>query len=107
MAAQRVRAPLALLGSTALISVVAAIRPGETVDSIGAMTFFLVLAVYSGAAHTSGRITLVAGCFVGLIALADQASDPAGVNVEGLVFYGLFFGLPWALGRVMRQRRLK
>jgi signal transduction histidine kinase len=107
MAAQRVRAPLALLGSILLISIVAALRPQDHIDTIGALTFFVTLAIYSGAAHTSGRSALVAGAMVIGIAIADQAADPAGIYIEGMIFYGLFVGLPWALGRAMRQRRLK
>src|SRR5262245_54546950 len=58
-AARRVRMPLLFLGLIVGISVAAAILPQS--DSVEAIGLFVLLAVYSAAANTSGRRTQLAG----------------------------------------------
>ena len=80
-AARRSRDPLPLLGLILAVSVVALAMPmfAEPTNS-GVFVFFL-LAVYSAAAHTSGRRTLLAGgmtvgLFVTGIRVRAAASPP-------------------------------
>jgi signal transduction histidine kinase len=88
------------------ISVAAAALPQLRQWTVNSFTFFVLLAVYSAAAHTSGRGTLLAGAMsVGLYA-ADLLADLKGIYAEGIVFDGLLFGAPWAAGRAMCRWRL-
>jgi len=108
-AARRSRAPLLLLGLILAISVALALLPptAHPADSLGVF-LFLLLAVYSAAAHTSGGGTLFAGAMsLGFYVLDLVAFDPAGINPEGIVFYALLYGAPWVAGRAVRSRRLK
>jgi signal transduction histidine kinase len=112
-AARRVRAPLVFLGLMLAVSVAAVVLSAVlpkvygTVDAFG-LLLFLLIAVYSAAAHTSGRGTLLAGAMTfGFYVIDLVAIDPAGVNPEGIVFYALLYGAPWVAGRAIRQRRLK
>jgi signal transduction histidine kinase len=104
-AASRVRAPLLLLGLMLGISVATATLPQVRARNIESLTFFLLLAVYSAAAHTSGRGTLLAGAMTFGLYVTDLLSDPAGISAEGVVFYALLFGAPWTAGRAMRRWR--
>jgi signal transduction histidine kinase len=106
-AAQRVRAPLVLLASLLLVAAAWAALPQMQGSEVQAVALFGLLAVYSAAAHTSGRSTLVAGTMVVGTGISVLAADPAGITSEGVVFYLLIFGLPWVAGRAVRQRRLK
>src|SRR6266542_632491 len=56
-AARRTRMPLALLGLLAVLAAAGEVLPKSATD-IEAIGFFILLAVYSAAAHTSGRRTL-------------------------------------------------
>jgi signal transduction histidine kinase len=105
-AARRVRAPLSFLWLFAAIAVVAAVLPNppETAEATG--LFLLLLAVYSAAAHTSGRRSLLAGALTFVIYVADMAADPEGIYPEGVLFYALLLGAPWVTGRAVRRRRL-
>ena len=105
-ATRRVRAPLLLLVLMLVMSVVSATLPqlgGRAIETLG---LFLLLAVYSAAAHTSGRDTLLGGALSFGIYVTDLIADPEGIYAEGVVFYSLLFGLPWAAGRAMRRWRL-
>ncbi len=105
-AARRSQHPLPLLGLMLAVSVASALLPSFRAASINAFAFFGLLAVYSGAAHTKGRETMVAGVItVGLYITDLVGLDPAGINLDSAVFFGLVYGLPWATGRAMRRRR--
>jgi signal transduction histidine kinase len=104
-AAVRSRAPLVLLGLMFALAIGALLFAPRT-DS-GALMAFLLLAVYSAAAHTSGRSTLVAaGMILGLLA-ANFVGDTSGISLATIVFYAMLVGVPWFAGRAVRQRRLK
>ena len=106
-AARRSRDPLPLLGLILAVSVVSLAVPmfGEPTNS--AVFIFYLLAVYSAAAHTSGRRTMIAGgMVVGLYVMAF-ASDGAGISADTVIFYTLLLSTPWAAGRAVRQQRLK
>jgi len=105
-AARRTRMPLTLLGLLAVLGAAGEALPQPATD-IEAIGFFILLAVYSGAAHTSGRRTLVAGALTVVLYVATMATDPDGINVAAIIFFGLVFGGPWAAGRAIRQRRLR
>ena len=105
VAARRARVPLLFLGLLLIFSVANATLPklGEPVEAFG---FFLLLAVYSAAADTSGRRGLIAGGMVFAIYITAMANDPEGIYIEGLIFYALLLGAPWIAGRAVRRRRL-
>lgn len=105
-AARRVRAPLLLLGLMLAISVAFATLPQVRSAGVGTFTFFLLLAVYSAAAHTMGRGALLAGALTIGLFITDLLADPKGIYADGVVFYAFLFGLPWATGRAVRRWRL-
>jgi signal transduction histidine kinase len=105
-AARRSRDPLPLLGLILAISVAAVALPELTSPTSGVF-MFLLLAVYSGAAHTSGRRTLLAGGMTAGIWLADFTIGGTGLTADAVIFFSLLLGAPWAAGRAVRQRRLK
>jgi signal transduction histidine kinase len=104
-AARRVRVPLVLLGLVLAISIAAATLPRLSGD-VDAVGLFLLLAVYSAAAHTSGRLALVAGGMTAGLYVVDLASDPSAISGEVVVFLAILLGAPWTVGRAVRHRRL-
>jgi signal transduction histidine kinase len=104
--ALRVRMPVlflvALVGLVALGTLLPK-RFGD-VESTG---LFLLLAVYSGAAHTSGRRTIAAGLLCVALYLTLLIGDPEETNLSAVVYFALITGGPWAAGRVVRRRRLR
>jgi signal transduction histidine kinase len=107
-ALRRVRAPLLLLGLILGITVAVAVVPkdGATAEWVGLFPF-LLLAVYSAAAHTSGARMVIAGVMTIALYLVNLVGlDPAGVNAETAVFYALLLGSPWVTGRAVRQRHV-
>ena len=106
-AAQRSRRPLALLAVMVAISAIDAAFPYVGGDTLASALFvFLLLAVYSAAAHTSGRQTVIAAALTLAIAVSDQVAEPT-ITADGLIFFALLLGAPWVAGRAVRQRRLK
>jgi signal transduction histidine kinase len=105
-AARRSRMPLALLTLLVVLSAAGATLPKRfgDIEAIGA---FVLLAVYSAAAHTSGRRTLVAGALTFAVYVTTMVTDQDGVNVAAIIFFGLVFGGPWLAGRAIRRRRLR
>jgi signal transduction histidine kinase len=105
-AARRSRDPLPLLGLILAVAVVALAVPMLAEPTNSGVFVFYLLAVYSAAAHTSGRRTFVAGgMVVGLYVIAF-ASDGTGISADTVIFYTLLLSTPWAAGRAVRQRRL-
>jgi signal transduction histidine kinase len=105
-AARRSRDPLPLLGLMLAISFAAIAVPMPELEGLANAVFvFLLLAVYSAAAHTSGRRTLLAGGMtVGLFVTGHVASG--GITADNVIFFSLLYGAPWIAGRAVRQRRL-
>jgi signal transduction histidine kinase len=103
-AARRARMPLLFLGLILVISAMAAAR--QSLPAVDGLAPFVLLAVYSAAAHTSGRRAQLAGGLTVALYITDLAADAEGIYVEGIIFYALLFGLPWVTGRAVRRRRL-
>jgi signal transduction histidine kinase len=104
VAARRVRMPLLFLGLLVVISVAAAALPELRDFEIDAVGLFILLAVYTAAAHTGGRRAHVAAGLTIAIYVADLAMDR--IYLEGIVFLALLWGAPWVVGRAVRRRRL-
>ena len=104
-AARRSRDPLPLLGLILAISVATLAMPTLAARTSSGLFVYLLLAVYSAAAHTSGRRTLIAGGMAVGLYLGIIASS-GGITADNLVFSSLLLGAPWAAGRAVRQRRL-
>jgi signal transduction histidine kinase len=104
LAARRTRVPLLFLGLMVAATVVAVAVPALRDTEITAVGLFVLLAVYTAAAHTSDRRTVIAGALVVALFVADLVMDA--IYVEGIIFYALLWGAPWAAGRAVRRRRL-
>jgi signal transduction histidine kinase len=104
-AARRSRDPLPLLGLFVAISVAALAMPIFAEPTNPGVFVFLLLAVYSGAAHTSGRRTLIAGGMTVSLYVTIIASS-GGITADNVIFSSLLLGCPWVAGRAVRQRRL-
>jgi signal transduction histidine kinase len=105
-AARRSRDPLPLLGLFLAITVAARTLPTLAEPTNSGVFVFLLLAVYSAAAHTSGRRTLLAGGMTVGLYVTNLAMDGAGITADNVIFFALLFGAPWVAGRAVRQRRL-
>ena len=105
-AARRSRDPLPLLGLILAISGAALAMPALARPTNSGVFVFLVLAVYSAAAHTSGRSTLLAGGMTVGLYVTDLGMDGAGVTADTVIFFAILLGAPWVAGRAIRQRRL-
>jgi signal transduction histidine kinase len=104
-AARRSHDPLPLLALMLAVSVVSRAVPSLAQPTNSGGFVFLLLAVYSAAAHTSGRRTLLAGGMtVGTFVPALDMSG--GITADNVIFFALIFGAPWIAGRAVRQRRL-
>jgi signal transduction histidine kinase len=104
-AARRSRDPLPLLGMILAVAAVTLAIPELARPTYSGGFVFLEVAVYSAAAHTSGRRTLVAaGLTVGLAVTTLDTSG--GISADNLIFIGIILGGPWVAGRAVRQRRL-
>lgn len=103
-AARRSRDPLPLLGLFLAISVAARALPTLAEPTNSGVFVFLLLAVYSGAAHTSGRRTLLAGGMIVGMYVTNLGWE--GITADNVIFFSLLFGAPWAAGRAVRQRRM-
>jgi signal transduction histidine kinase len=106
VAARRRRMPILFLALMALVTIEEAFWPDLTLTP-RAIAVFLFLAVYSAAAHTSGRRTLIAGSLTIGMFLTNLAADyPAEALGDEFFFYGLIFAAPWTVGRAVRARHL-
>lgn len=99
----RRRIPLQLLG---LMLAASALEPflGESGNG-EFFGLFVLLAVYTAAAHTDGRRVWLAGAMTVVMAAFVTVNDPESVNVGGLIFFGMLFGVPWSVGRMVYHRR--
>jgi signal transduction histidine kinase len=104
-AARRSRDPLPLLALMLAVSVVSFAAPTLAQPASSSVFVFLLLAVYSAAAHTGGRRTILAGGMtVGIFVPALAMSG--GITADNVIFFSLIFGAPWIAGRAVWQRRL-
>jgi signal transduction histidine kinase len=104
-AARRSRDPLPLLALMLAVSVVSLAVPTLAQPANSSVFVFLLLAVYSAAAHTGGRRTILAGGMtVGIFVPALAMSG--GITADNVIFFSLIFGAPWIAGRAVWQRRL-
>jgi signal transduction histidine kinase len=58
------------------------------------------------AVHTPARRILVAAALTFVMGFTAMATHPDGINIAGVVFFGLIIGAPWVAGRAIRHRRL-
>jgi signal transduction histidine kinase len=106
-AARRSRQPLLLLTGMVGLTVAVAVAAFPQLEGLSSAFFvFLLLAVYSAAAHTSGRQTLIAAGLTIAIAIIELATEHA-LTADNVIFFALLLGAPWFAGRAVRQRRLK
>jgi signal transduction histidine kinase len=111
-AARRVRAPLTFLAALFAVSVSSVFLPklfleaaafDEATDGSG-MFPFLLLALYSAAAHTRDRDTVIAGSLTVSLFVMDLVFAGQGITVDVVVFLALIFGAPWVAGTAVRRR---
>jgi signal transduction histidine kinase len=101
----RRRIPLVLLALT-FASAVAEPLVGESGNGEFFGLFVLVV-VYTAAAHTDGWRMWIAGGMTVALGAAVAITDPESLNVGAVIFFGLLFGVPWTVGRMVRRRRLR
>lgn len=68
---------------------------------------FVLLGVYTVAAHTTGWRTAVGAGLTVATGLVVLIADPDGLDLGGLLFFAFLFGTPWAAGRAIHHRRLR
>jgi signal transduction histidine kinase len=95
-------APLALV----LVGMVAEPWIGEPGGG-EAMGIAVLVAIYTAAAHTDGWRMWVAGAMTFVSGFMAMATDPDGIYFGAILFFGIFAGTPWAIGRAIRHRRLR
>ena len=103
--ARRVRLPLILFVVLAAVGIVGQWLPKRVLD-VEAFGLIVLLVVYNGGAHTSGRRAWVAGAMTAVLGLVVLVTDPDGVQFAGFVFFTMLFGGPWLAGYVVQRRRL-
>ncbi|HWQ23104.1 MAG TPA: histidine kinase [Gaiellaceae bacterium] len=72
-----------------------------------AFGLIVLVSVYTAAAHTSGARMWVGGAITFALAWIALITDPDGVYLGGMLFFGMLFGTPWVIGRAIRHRRLR
>ena len=103
--ARRVRVPLTLLAVLVAVGLLGQSLP-KRVLNVEAFGLIVLLSVYNGGAHTSGRRAWVAAATTALFGLVALVTDPSGVYLGGIIFFSLLFGAPWLAGYVVQRRRL-
>ena len=104
-ASLRCRYPLLLLFLLVASIPLGMLLPKHFSD-VEAIGFFVVLAIYSAAAHTGGRRAVVGGLLTVAVTVGSMVGDPEELNVSAVVFFAFISGGPWVAGRVVRRRRL-
>ncbi len=103
--ALRTRMPLVPLVVIAVQLLLATSLPAKFGD-LEAFGFVFLLAIYTGAAHTSGRKTVIAAALTLCLGVWAAVTDPESLNVAAAVYFALITGSPWVAGRIVRRRRL-
>src|SRR5262245_25130432 len=103
LVAYRRRWPLALLGAFVAATVANFWLPDAGEGE--AFGILVLIGLYSAGAHTEGRQLVAAvGLSIALWILIT-ASDPDGLYLGGLVFFGIVVFAPFVVGRLIRARR--
>jgi signal transduction histidine kinase len=99
----RRRWPLVLLGALVAATILNFWLPdaGEG-EWVGVL---VLVGLYSAGAHTGAREARVAGLLSVVLWILITASDPDGINLGGLVFFGIVVFAPFLVGRLIRARR--
>ncbi|WP_220150490.1 sensor histidine kinase [Gaiella occulta] len=103
--ARRVRVPITLMAVLAAVGLLGQWLPKRVLD-VEAFGLIVLLVVYNGAAHTSGRRAWSAGAMTTAFGLTVLVTDPDGVTFGGVIFFTLLFGAPWLAGYVVQRRRV-
>lgn len=103
--ALRVRMPLTLMLVLLAVGVMGQWLPKRVLD-VEAFGLIVLLVVYNGGAHTSGRRAWAAGAVTVVFGVVVLITDPDGLALNGIIFFTLLFGAPWLAGYVVQRRRL-
>lgn len=103
--ALRVRMPLTLMLGLLAVGVMGQWLPKRVLD-VEAFGLIVLLVVYNGGAHTSGRRAWAAGAITVVFGVVVLITDPDGLALNGIIFFTLLFGAPWLAGYVVQRRRL-
>ena len=103
--ARRVRVPLTLLVVLAAVGSLGQLLPKRVLD-VEAFGLIVLLVIYNGGAHTSGRRAWGAGATATVFGLIALLTDPDGASFAAIIFFTLLFGAPWLAGYVVQRRRL-
>jgi signal transduction histidine kinase len=101
--AWRRRWPLGLLG--ALVGATIANFWLPDAGQGEAFGILVLVGVYTAGAYTGGRATFVATALAAALWILVTASDPDGIYLGGLVFFGIVVWAPFVVGRLIRARR--
>ncbi|MDX6598302.1 MAG: hypothetical protein QOE87_2189 [Gaiellales bacterium] len=101
----RVRVPLTLLVLLAAVGSLGQLLPKRVLD-VEAFGLIVLLVIYNGGAHTSGRRAWAAVATTAVFGLVALLTDPDGASFAGIIFFTLLFGAPWLGGYVVQRRRL-
>jgi signal transduction histidine kinase len=103
----RRRLPLVPLAVAVGVIALANAGPASALPDSGGFLVALVIANYSGGAYLDGRAAVV-GAILVAAAIPLAAREPGQPLVFGeLVFIGVLVAAPWAVGRLIRARRVR
>jgi signal transduction histidine kinase len=97
--------PLTLLVLLAAVGSLGQLLPKRVLD-VEAFGLIVLLVIYNGGAHTSGRRAWAAVATTAVFGLVALLTDPDGASFAGIIFFTLLFGAPWLGGYVVQRRRL-
>jgi signal transduction histidine kinase len=103
--ARRVHTPLTLLAILVAVGSMGQWLPKRVTD-VEAFGLIVLLVVYNGAAHTSGRRAWASGAMTAVFGFVAALTDPDGVSFAAIIFFTLLFGGPWVAGHVVQRRRV-
>ena len=103
--ARRVRLPLTLMIVVVAVGIMGQWLPKRVLD-VEAFGLIVLLVVYNGGAHTSGRRAALAAAATTLMGFTALLTDRDGASFAGIVFFTMLFGAPWLAGYVVQRRRL-
>jgi signal transduction histidine kinase len=101
--AWRRRWPLVLLGALVAATIANFWLPDAGEGE--AFGILVLVALYTAGAYTGGPAAVVATCLALALWVLVTASDPDGIYLGGLVFFGIVVWGPFVVGRLIRARR--